>query len=139
MVIHTVFFECHLMEPTNNCLAGTMQLGWERVRLGRSGPRPRGPPDTRKPVHCLARSFAPVFGARRTEQHPRRLRSPFIPTAYLRLSTLVEIRQWAESVLLLKKDMILTSGAILSATVIASVGQRLHLFRFPQGSLFRCR
>src|SRR5580765_5638634 len=36
----------------------------ERARLGRGGPRPRGPLGTRKPVHCLGRSFAPAFGAR---------------------------------------------------------------------------
>ena len=40
----------------------------ERARLGRSGPGPRGPLGTRESVHCLVRSFAPVFGprARRT-------------------------------------------------------------------------
>ena len=32
---------------------------------------------------------------------------------------------------LLRKDMILASGAILFATVIALVGQRLHLFQLP--------
>src|SRR5688572_28042235 len=36
----------------------------ERARLGRRGPRPRGPLGARKPVHCLVHSFAPVFGAR---------------------------------------------------------------------------
>jgi len=34
----------------------------ERAHLGRSGPRPRGPLDTREPAHCLVPSF--VFGAR---------------------------------------------------------------------------
>jgi hypothetical protein len=36
----------------------------ERARLGRRGPRPRGPLDTRKPVRCLVRLFAQVFDAR---------------------------------------------------------------------------
>ena len=46
-------------------------LEGERARFGRSGPRPRGPLDARKPVHGLVRSFAPGFGARAPLQAAR--------------------------------------------------------------------
>src|SRR5438128_7670728 len=36
----------------------------KRARLGRSGPRPRGPLSMGQLVHWLVCSFAPVFGAR---------------------------------------------------------------------------
>jgi hypothetical protein len=53
-----------------------MQLKGERARLGRREPRPRGSHERSKLTHCLVIATPRMFGARRTEQQPRRLRSP---------------------------------------------------------------